>query len=40
MEAPSEPQIQIIPGKYSKMLIDYLEEQNKLEKALSVKEDY
>lgn len=36
MEAPSEPQILVIPKKYSKMLIDYLEEQNKLDKTLSV----
>ncbi len=36
MEAPSEPQILVIPEKYSKMLIDYLEEMNKLEKTLSV----
>ena len=31
MEAPSEPQILVIPEKYSKMLMDYLEEENKLE---------
>jgi len=36
MEAPSEPQILVIPKKYSKMLIDYLEEQKKLDKTLSV----
>jgi hypothetical protein len=36
MEAPSEPQILVIPKKYYKMLIDYLEEQNKLDKTLSV----
>ncbi len=36
MEAPTEPQILVIPEKYSKMLIEYLEERNKLEKTLSV----
>jgi hypothetical protein len=35
MEAPSEPQILVIPEKYSKMLTEYLEERNKLEKRLS-----
>lgn len=36
METPPEPQILVIPGKFSKMLMEYLEERNKLEKALSV----
>ncbi len=35
MEVQEEPQILIIPGKYSKMLLDYLEEQNQFEKTFS-----
>lgn len=35
MEVQSEPQILIIPEKYSEMLLDYLEEQNQFEKTFS-----
>jgi hypothetical protein len=35
IEVQSEPQILVIPEKYSKMLLNYLEEQNKYEKTFS-----
>ena len=35
MEVQKEPQILVIPEKYSKMLLNYLEEQNKFEKTFS-----
>lgn len=35
IEVQSEPQILIIPEKYSEMLLDYLEEHNKFEKTFS-----
>ncbi len=35
MEVQSKPQILVIPGKYSEMLLDYLEEQNQFEKTFS-----
>jgi len=36
MEEPPELQILVIPDKYSKILMEYLEERNNLEKTPSV----
>ncbi|MGB7968093.1 MAG: hypothetical protein WCF28_00825 [Methanobacterium sp.] len=36
MEAPPELQILVIPDKYSKILMEYLEERNKLDETPSV----
>ncbi len=36
IEVQSEPQILVIPEKYSEMLLNYLEEQNQFEKTFSV----
>ncbi len=36
METPPEPQILVIPDKYSKMLMIYLEERNNLEQTPTV----
>ncbi len=35
MDTPPEPQILVIPDKYSKLLMEYLEERNNLEKTPS-----